>query len=98
METLLTELKGNLHITWNDDDTTLNGLIARSKYFLEDITGGTFDYDTQLNARELVLEYCRYVRNNAGDEFSINYHDDILRLSLKVAVDLRGEADVTSAP
>lgn len=91
---MLDELKSRLRITWSDEDITLNNLINSSKAYLEDLAGApSFDLENNLVVQELVLERCRYVYNNAADEFLKNFADDLLRLRLKVATQLRSEAN-----
>jgi hypothetical protein len=90
---MLEELKDRLRITWSDEDTSLNKLLLSSTAYLEDLAGSSLDVEKNLIARELVLERCRYVYNNAADEFIKNFADDLLRLRLKVAALLRSEAN-----
>lgn len=93
---MLDELKSRLRITWIDEDSHLTRIIELSKAYLDEIAGAPLDYDKDLTASELVLERCRYVYNNAADEFSKNYADDLLRLRMKSAVRLRSEANATT--
>jgi hypothetical protein len=88
---MLDELKSKLRITWLEEDTDLQKLIDSSKAYLEEITGTPLKLETDLVVKELVLERCRYVYNNAADEFLKNFADDLLRLRLKVATRVRRE-------
>lgn len=85
-EQLLIELKDNLRITWNDEDTHLKKIISKSKAYLSTITGASFDYLSEEYPKDLLLERCRYAYNNAADEFEKNYHHELARLILLVAI------------
>lgn len=93
---MLEELKSRLRITWTDEDTHLNRIIELSKAYLEELAGAPLDFVNDLVINELALERCRYVYNNAADEFQKNFADDLLRLRLKTAVRLRSEANETT--
>ncbi|MDZ5712243.1 phage head-tail connector protein [Jeotgalibacillus haloalkalitolerans] len=99
LDPLLNDLKEKLRITWTDEDDALDKLLKKSKHYIEGITGArnalAFDYSVDLTAAELVLEHSRYVYNNAGDEFQQNYHADLVRLQIQVAikVGVTNEAD-----
>ncbi|ARK23576.1 hypothetical protein SporoP37_01940 [Sporosarcina sp. P37] len=86
MTAALTALKDKLKITWNEDDEQLQKLLNRSKLYLENMTGAVFDLAVEDDKLELLLERCRYVRNNAGDEFEINYAPELKRLILMTAL------------
>lgn len=86
MTAALTALKDKLKITWNDDDDQLTKLLNRSKLYLEGMTGAVFDLAVDDDKLELLFERCRYVRNNAGDEFEINYAPELKRLILMTAL------------
>jgi hypothetical protein len=83
---LLAELKGILQITWNDKDEDLRKMINRSMAYLCDLTGTSFDFSVDAPPKELMLERCRYVYNNAADEFEKNFHHELSRLILNVAM------------
>lgn len=86
-DNLLSEVKNNLRITWQDEDDELKRLIQRSVAYLNDITGAPLDFSKEESPKELLLERCRYVYNNAADEFEPNFHRELSRLILKVAVE-----------
>lgn len=87
LENLLSEVKNNLRITWQDEDDELKRLIQRSAAYLNDITGAPLDFSKEESPKELLLERCRYVYNNAADEFEPNYFRELSRLILKVAIE-----------
>ena len=93
---LLEDLKNRLRITWTEEDTDLQKILDTGKAQLNDITGANHDYEVDLIAQELLLERSRYVYNNAVDEFTTNFADDLLRFQLRVATKLRSEADAAA--
>ena len=92
-EELLAQLKYILRITWNDEDEELINLLRRSKVYLQQLCGASFDYSTEEDPVSLLLERCRYVYNNAADEFEINFKHELSRLILNVALGKVGEVD-----
>ncbi|MGX5538148.1 phage head-tail connector protein [Bacillus wiedmannii] len=85
-DTLLEELKSVLKITWNEEDAHLNSILDKGKAYLLGVTNASFDFSKELTPKELLLERCRYVYNNAGDEFEKNYKNELSRLILDVAI------------
>lgn len=83
---LLQEAKGYLKITWDDEDATLSGHIARGQAHLNDLMGAELDYTIDGPAKSLLLDYCRYAYNNALEYFEENFQREILRLQLKTGV------------
>lgn len=90
MEELLKSLKDRLQITWDEEDEDLESIISRSKSYLSELTGATFNFDKEEWPKELLLERCRYVYNNAADEFEKNYAHELSRLILLVALGKAG--------
>ncbi|HDR8100036.1 hypothetical protein FOC75_00845 [Bacillus cereus] len=86
VDNLLDELKDLLKITWNDEDAHLNKILSRGKAYLFGLTNASFDFSNEEWPKELLLERCRYVYNNAGDEFEKNYRDELSRLILHAAL------------
>lgn len=83
---LLERLKKKLRITWSEQDDELLEMIEDSKTYLEQLTGASFQYETERVPAELVLERARYAFNNAADEFEKNYKDELKRLIQLVAI------------
>ncbi len=81
---LLLEVKNYLDITWEDDagDTKLSGIIARGMKYLDSVAGEALNYTVDDKPKELLLDYVRYVRSNALDEFQINYLHELLSLQI----------------
>ncbi|MBW3492066.1 hypothetical protein [Bacillus sp. FDAARGOS_1420] len=86
MDELLNELKDVLKITWNEEDASLIKLLDKGKAYLSSLTNASFDFLKELTPKDLLLERCRYVYNNAGDEFEKNYKNELSRLILDVAL------------
>jgi hypothetical protein len=86
LSSLLDELKSLLRITWNDEDTDLKGIIKRAEAYLSELTGASFDFQKEQRPKELLFERCRYIYNNAADEFEDNFHGELSRLILNVAL------------
>ncbi|WP_107951362.1 head-tail connector protein [Lysinibacillus parviboronicapiens] len=89
MSELLTELKHRLRITWDDEDAELDRIINRAKSYFKKLTGKAFSFELEAWETELLLERCRYVYNNAVDEFEKNFADELKRLILHVALEMR---------
>ncbi len=84
---MLQAVKDYLKITWDDEDALLQAIIERGKEYLNDLTGSELDFDTDGQPKSLLLDYCRYVHNNASEYFEQNFAREILRLQLQVAVE-----------
>lgn len=89
MPHLLPELKNRLRITWNEEDAELENIIKRGKSYFVRITGKAFSFGLEEDETELLLERCRYVYNNAADEFEKNFEDELKRLIMYVALEKR---------
>ena len=87
-EGLLEAVRNYLDITWSDagGDTKLTGIISRGMAYLDGVAGETLDYTIEGKARELLLDYCRYVRSNALDEYMMNYLPELLSLQIHAEV------------
>ncbi|OTZ62641.1 hypothetical protein BK767_28135 [Bacillus thuringiensis serovar kyushuensis] len=86
MDELLNELKDVLKITWNEEDASLIKLLEKGEAYLSSLTNASFDFSKELTPKDLLLERCRYVYNNVGDEFEKNYKSELSRLILDVAL------------
>lgn len=83
---MLQEVKNYLKITWNDEDMSLTGIIARGQNYLNNLTGTTLDFEAEGQPKSLLLDYCRYAYNSALEYFEENFASEILRLQLQEAV------------
>jgi len=79
---LLEAVRNYLDITWSDDagDAKLTGIIARGMKYINAAAGEPLDFAVEDKPRELLLDYCRYARSNAMDEFAVNYLHEIISL------------------
>ena len=50
---------------------------------MDDITATSLDYMAEGKPRELLMEYVRYARSNALDEFWPDYQPELLRLQIR---------------
>lgn len=82
---MLQELKDYLKITWDNEDAYLQNIINRGQEYLKDLTGTELDFNTEGQAKSLLLDYCRYYYNNALEYFEDNFQKQIVRLQLKEA-------------
>jgi hypothetical protein len=83
-EGLLEAVRTYLDITWVDakTDEKVSGIIARGIKYIDGIAGSEMDYTVEDKPRELLLDYCRYVRSNALEAFQKNYLHELLSLQL----------------
>lgn len=85
---LLEDIKNYLDITWVDPigDEKLSGIIARGMKYMNKVAGAELDYAQEDKPRELLFDYCRYVRSNALHEFQANYLPELLSLQISQEV------------
>ncbi|MED3795878.1 phage head-tail connector protein [Lysinibacillus capsici] len=93
MPELLAELKSRLRITWDDENEELERIINRAKSYFEKLTSKAFSFELDAWETELLLERCRYVYNNAADEYEKNFAYELKRLIMHVALEKRADAD-----
>lgn len=88
MEELLEATRNYLDITWPDPegDQKLIGILNRGIAYLDHIAGIPQDYQAEGKARELLMEYARYVRGNALNDFQINYLHELLAFRIQSEV------------
>ena len=83
---MLQVVKDYLKVTWNDEDAHIQGIISRGQAYLNDLTGAELDFEADGPPKTLLLDYCRYVYNNASEYFEENYSKEILRLQLQEGI------------
>jgi hypothetical protein len=83
---MLQAVKDYLKVTWNDEDAHIQGIINRGQAYLNDLTGAELDYETDGQPKALLLDYCRYVYNNASEYFEENFARELLRLQLQEGI------------
>lgn len=74
-ESLLSDIKNYLNITWDDSATDLKiiGLIEDGIVYLDLKRGAPADYTVPGLPRTLLKDYVRYARDSALDVFENNY-------------------------
>lgn len=87
-EGLLAAVRNYLDITWADaaGDEKLTGIITRGMAYLNAVAGEDLDYSEEGKPRELLMDYCRYVRSNGLDDFQRNYLHELLTLQTQSEV------------
>lgn len=88
---MLQAVKNYLKIAWNDEDSHIQGIIDRGQAYLNDLTGAELDYETDGQPKALLLDYCRYVYNNASEYFEENFARELLRLQLQEGIKAMAE-------
>ena len=92
---MLQAVKDYLKITWDDEDGSLQTIIERGKTYLNDLVGAELDFDVAGPPRSLLLDYCRYVYNNASEYFEENFASELLRLQLQMGVKALGSSETS---
>ena len=87
---MLEEVKQHLRILENDEDKYLQKIINDAEMYLNELIGVELNYNEGLS-KILLLNYCRYVYNNASEYFEENFQKEILRLQLMKAVDVNDQ-------
>ncbi|MDL2324059.1 hypothetical protein LJC61_02755 [Ruminococcaceae bacterium OttesenSCG-928-A16] len=95
-EGLLETLKNYLDYTWGDagSDEKLAGILSRGIAYIDRIAGEKLDYTKEEKPQELLFDYCRYVRDNALNEFKANYLHELIALQVDKGVERYGKPDV----
>lgn len=65
----------------------VNGFLKKAVYRLDEIAGAEVDYDTDLFARELLNDYCRYLKAGASASFENDYQSKLNSLHHKYRVE-----------
>ncbi|HBG7257414.1 hypothetical protein [Clostridioides difficile] len=85
IKSIVEEVKEYLNVTWIEEDAKIEKMVVRGiDYFENEIAGIALDFKDSFN-RELLFNYCRYVRNNAIEYFEENFSKELLRLQIKSA-------------
>ncbi len=82
---LMQDVKNYVDITWELDkagESKLASIILRGMNYIDSIAGEKLDYTLEETHRALLLDYVRYVRSNALDEFQANYKSELLSLQI----------------
>lgn len=83
-ETLLADARNYLDITWADPDgdVKLWGILLRGIAYLDHAAGVELDYGDGTTARALLLDYVRYVRAGALQDFGRDFAPELLGLHI----------------
>lgn len=84
----LSELKNYLCVTWEEPETDkrLTDILARGKNILSSYAGVKLEFDDPDSAEcQLLLDLCRYIYNEAFEEFKINFSAELISLRAKYA-------------
>lgn len=95
-QTLLDTLKTYLDITWQDEhtDAKLSGILARAQTKCCAYAGVTeLSFADGTEEQQLLLDMCRYIWNNASEDFETNYLPDLLMLRAKYKVEQAEQAE-----
>ena len=79
---LLSDVKDYLNITYKDEATenVLIGALKRGQSIIDGYAGSEQDYSQEGLHRQLLFDYCRYVRSHAAEMFEINFRRDLINL------------------
>lgn len=83
------EVKNYLNITWKDEKTNekISGIIERAGTIISDYAGIELaPYNLKGNDKQLFLDLCRYIYNNAYEDFVQNFMREITAMRHKYAV------------
>lgn len=85
---LLDDVKEYLDITWSDPhtDSKVTGIVSRAQSRLAGYAGCNaeeLDLSEESNEKQLFLDLCRYIYNNASEDFEENYRADLIMLRAK---------------
>ena len=82
---LLDEVKNYLDITWETtagEDEKLSGIIERGKAYLSGKIGRC-DFESETEEKELLMNYCMYIRSGRMSDFIRNYRAEIIALQIR---------------
>ncbi len=83
---MLQDVKDYIKIDNNCEDSDILKTIERGKKYLCRKTGTSLNFEEEDTPKQLLLDYCRYSKNNALEYFNDNFASDILFLSLQEGV------------
>lgn len=101
MGELLDELKLYLDITWEDEhtDAKLSGILSRAMTKMKAYAGNSdLTFEAGSEELQLLLDMCRYIWNNASEDFEDNYMPDLIMLRAKYRTEaVTGEGETENA-
>lgn len=92
---MLDELKNYLDVTWTDTatDTKISGILSRAESFINSYAGATIDFATDLTAKQLLFDLCRYIYCNSLEDFKVNFRGDLIALRARYKADAESSDD-----
>ena len=83
---LLNSVKSYLKVTWSEEDGDIEFLISRGVRYLSSLAGTTPDFESEGLPKQLLLDFCRYTRNNSFEYFQQNLKSDLVLFTLQEAI------------
>lgn len=76
---MIKAVKNYLGITWEDPslDDLLDSIIQRGKAYLDRVAGHPVNYGEDQLARQLLMDYVRYVRENDFQNFQHDFQTEL---------------------
>ena len=95
---MLDRLRIYLDITWTDSDTDskLSMILSQAMARLNSYAGVELNY-TAKDEELLLLDCCRYIWNNASEDFEINFMPDLIMIRAKYAVEEAQQSESQAA-
>lgn len=92
---LIDDVKTYLGITWSDPhtDSNVTGIIARARSKICGYAGTTLDFETESSEKQLLLDLCRYIYNNASEDFEDNYKHELVMLRANHLTEAEADID-----
>ena len=80
IKSLITEIRGEQHISPFEEDKVLEGYIKEAEYDINKSSGAEIDYEKDLKARSLLKNYILYARFKRLAEFKQLYAGEYANL------------------
>jgi len=89
LKKLLEDLRIYLGITWDDEDLDkkILGLAERGMTAVDRAGGREYDYLKEASPRQLLFDYVRYGRDDALDQWAVNFGSELRTLAVDNYVD-----------
>lgn len=71
----LNDVKNYLNITYEDEDidTKLSGILTRANSHIRKVTAANVNDELETDEEQLILDCCRYIFNDAFEDFDQNF-------------------------
>ena len=92
---LVNKVKNYLDITWEDDkiNDKIAGITNRAIRVLQSYAGKAIVIEKDSDEEQLLLDLCRYIYNNAYEDFKNNFSSELIMLRTKYQCDRESEND-----